>query len=354
MPYKLVAGTRFYERREVKDIIAYLRLVQNPYDSVSLLRIINVPARGIGQRSLDDLIQWSRSQDVPEYRGLQMLAGVTDKDTELPFNPRTVKTLTGFAVMLEELIEKSLELNLLDLFDAVVKGSGYRQYLAGLVDGEDRWENILELRGVAQEYRELPPREGLTAFLEGVALVSDIDGLEEQLDTVTLITLHQAKGLEFPVVFIVGMEDGILPHFRSIDDPEQLEEERRLCYVGITRAQRRVYLVRAFRRRFMGSSTVNQPSRFLKDIPSQLLSDGGNWEGEDRQMEAPETTWSHEGEPAYDAPELKPGDHVTHAQFGEGVVVSCQPVKHDAEVVVAFDGAGVKRLLLSFARLEKT
>ena len=353
MPYKLVAGTRFYERREVKDIIAYLRLVQNPYDSVSLLRIINVPARGIGQRSLDELIQWSRSQGVPEYRGLQLLAGATDGEAELPFTPRTVKTLAGFAVMLEELVKKSREVNLLELFDDVVKSSGYRHYLAGLVDGDDRWENILELRGVAQEYRDLPPREGLAAFLEGVALVSDIDDLEEKAETVTLITLHQAKGLEFPVVFIIGMEDGILPHFRSIDDPEQLEEERRLCYVGITRAKKRVYLVRAFRRRFMGSSTVNQPSRFLKDIPSGLLDEGGGWEGEDRQMEAPETTWSHENESDYDAPELRPGDHVTHAQFGEGVVVSCQPVRHDAEVVVAFDGVGVKRLLLSFAKLEK-
>ncbi len=353
MPYKLVAGTRFYERREVKDIIAYLRLVQNPYDSVSLLRIINVPARGIGQRSLDELIQWSRSQDVPEYRGLQLLAAQKEGDADLPFSPRTVKTLSGFAVMMEELIAGSREMDILSLFDAVVKSSGYRHYLSGLVDGDDRWENILELRGVAQEYRDLPSGEGLTAFLEGVALVSDVDDLEEKAETVTLITLHQAKGLEFPVVFIVGMEDGILPHFRSIDDPEQLEEERRLCYVGITRARSRVYLVRAFRRRFMGSSTVNQPSRFLKDIPSELLSEGGAWDGEDRQMEAPETTWSHEGEPAYDAPELRPGDHVSHAQFGEGVVVSCQHVKHDAEVVVAFDGAGVKRLLLSFARLEK-
>jgi len=353
MPYKLVAGTRFYERREVKDVIAYLRLVQNPFDSVSLLRIINVPARGIGQRSLDELIQWSRSQDVPEYRGLQLLASSRESDADLPFSPRTIKTLSGFAVMIEELIASSREMNILGLFDAVVKSSGYRHYLTGLVDGDDRWENILELRGVAQEYRDLPPGEGLTTFLEGVALVSDIDDLQEQGDTVTLITLHQAKGLEFPVVFIVGMEDGILPHFRSIDDPEQLEEERRLCYVGITRARQRVYLVRAFRRRFMGSSTVNQPSRFLKDIPSELLSQGGAWEGEDRQMEAPATTWNHDNEPSYDAPELRPGDHVKHVQFGEGVVVSCQPVKNDAEVVVAFDGAGVKRLLLSFARLEK-
>ncbi|GAG36559.1 unnamed protein product, partial [marine sediment metagenome] len=151
MPYKLVAGTRFYERREVKDIIAYLRLVQNPYDSVSLMRIINVPARGIGQRSLDELIQWSRSQDVPEYRGLQLLAAPQEDGADLPFSPRTVKTLMGFAVMIEGLIGQSRELNLLDLFDAVVKASGYRQYLAGLVDGEERWENILELRGVAQE-----------------------------------------------------------------------------------------------------------------------------------------------------------------------------------------------------------
>jgi DNA helicase-2/ATP-dependent DNA helicase PcrA len=353
MPYKLVAGTRFYERREVKDIIAYLRLIQNPYDTVSLLRIINVPHRGIGQRSLSELRQWARSQNVPEYRALQLLAGSKDKGYELPFSPRTVKTFIGFALIMEGLVARSRDLNLLDLFNLVVESSGYRQYLSGLVDGEERWENILELRTVAQEYRDFPKPEGLASFLEGVALVSDVDDLAEHINTVTLITLHQAKGLEFPVVFIVGMEDGILPHFKSIDDPEQLEEERRLCYVGITRAKRRVYLVRAFRRRLMGSSTVNQPSRFLKDIPPHLLSGGSVWEGEDRQMEAPVSSWNEAPEVGYDVPELKSGDHVRHAQFGEGVVVSCQPVKHDAEVVVAFDGAGVKRLLLSFARLEK-
>jgi DNA helicase-2/ATP-dependent DNA helicase PcrA len=353
MPYKLVAGTRFYERREVKDIIAYLRLIQNPYDTVSLLRIINVPHRGIGQRSLDELRQWARSQGVPEYRALQLLVSSRDKESDLPFSPRTVKTFIGFAVMMEGLVAKSRKLNLLDLFALVVDSSGYKQYLSGLVDGEERWENILELRTVAQEYRDFPAPEGLAAFLEGVALVSDVDDLDEHINTVTLITLHQAKGLEFPVVFIVGMEDGILPHFKSIDDPEQLEEERRLCYVGITRAKRRVYLVRAFRRRLMGSSTVNQPSRFLKDIPPHLLSGGSVWEGEDRQMMAPVSSWNKASEASYDIPELKSGDHVRHARFGEGVVVSCQPVKHDAEVVVAFDGAGVKRLLLSFARLEK-
>ena len=353
MPYKLVAGTRFYERREVKDIIAYLRLVQNPYDTVSLLRIINVPQRGIGQRSLDELTQWARSQGVPEYRALQLLAESKDSGADLPFSSRTVKVLAGFAAMVENFIEKSRELKLVELFDLVVESSGYRQYMVGLVDGEDRWENILELRGVAQEYRDMKPTEGLAAFLEGVALVSDVDDLKEKFDTVTLITLHQAKGLEFPVVFIVGMEDGILPHFKSIDDPAQLEEERRLCYVGITRAKKRVYLVRAFRRHLMGSSAVNRPSRFLQDIPSELITKSSVLEGED--------SWAHSTSEARDkseelkgrVAEFKPGDHVRHEQFGEGVVVGYQKVKNDAEVVVAFDGEGVKRFLLSFAKIEK-
>ena len=353
MPYKLVAGTRFYERREVKDIIAYLRLIQNPYDSVSLLRVINVPQRGIGQRSLDELTQWARSQGVPEYKSLQLLATSKDSSADLPFSSRTVKVLIGFAVMIESFIEKSRELNLVELFDLVVENSGYRQYLAGLVDGEDRWENVLELRGVVQDYRDLKPLEGLSDFLEGVALVSDVDDLEEKVETVTLITLHQAKGLEFPVVFIVGMEDGILPHFKSIDDPAQLEEERRLCYVGITRAKQRVYLVRAFRRHLMGSSAVNRPSRFLQDIPSELITTSSVWEGEDSWVnstaEARDKTEELKGEVA----EFKPGDHVRHEQFGEGVVVSYQTVKNDAEVVVAFDGVGVKRFLLSFAKIEK-
>jgi len=356
MPYKLVAGTRFYERREVKDIIAYLRLIQNPSDTVSLMRIINVPQRGIGQRSIDELVQWARSQGVPEYRALQMIAESKDTGAELPFSPRTVKVLAGFAVMIEDFIEKNRNLNLVDLYDRVVVDSGYKRYLEGLVDGQERWENVLELRTVTEEKRDYPPGEGLSAFLEGVALVSDIDGLQEKADTVTLITLHQAKGLEFLVVFIVGMEDGILPHFRSIDDPQQLEEERRLCYVGITRAGRRIYLVRAFRRRLMGSSTVNKPSRFLNDIPSHLIASSSVWEDEDIPVGTPASPPKQAAPamaPAAELPELKAGDHVRHEQFGEGIVVNCQRVKNDAEVVVAFDGEGVKRLLLSFAKLEK-
>ncbi len=352
MPYKLVAGTRFYERREVKDVIAYLRLIQNPYDTVSLRRVINVPQRGIGERSLDELTRWAESQGVNEYKALQLLAQSNESSEELPFSARTVKVLSGFAVMIENFIEKSRELDMVKLFDHVVEKSGYKQYITGLVDGEDRWENVMELRGVAQDYRDLPPSEGLTALLEGVALVSDVDDLPEKVDTVTLITLHQAKGLEFPVVFIIGMEEGILPHYRSIDDPAQLEEERRLCYVGITRAKKKVYLVRAFRRRLMGSSTVNKPSRFLLDIPPELIERGGVTAKEDEWMaaaEAKEKEIQLDGE----LPEFKAGDHVRHDQFGEGVVVNYRKTRNDAEVVVAFDGEGVKRFLMSFAKIEK-
>jgi DNA helicase-2/ATP-dependent DNA helicase PcrA len=356
VPYKLVAGTRFYERREVKDVIAYLRLIQNPYDSVSLLRIINIPQRGIGQRSLSELSQWARSRGMSEYRALQLLVKQKEDETaedRPPFPSRTLRAFANFVHLIEGFVARSRELNLVDLFDLVVESSGYRKYILAMADGEERRENILELRTVAQGYSDLKPPEGLSAFLEGVTLVSDVDGLDESIDAVTLITLHQAKGLEFPVVFIVGMEDGILPHIRSFDDPGQMEEERRLCYVGITRAKKKVYLVRAFRRSFMGGSNINRPSRFLQDIPPHLLSGGSLWQGEDSQLATAMYSWNRMATPREALPDLSPGDHVHHAQFGDGVVVSLRPVKDDAEVVVAFDGAGIKKLLLSFAKLEK-
>jgi DNA helicase-2/ATP-dependent DNA helicase PcrA len=354
-PYKLVAGTRFYERREVKDIIAYLRVIQNPQDSVSLLRIINVPGRGIGQQSQSQLSSWAKSLGVSQYEALQLIAEPKEDMEQPPFNSRTVKVLAGFLELMQGLIARSQELNLVDLFDLLIKRIGYEEYLLGEKDGEERWENILELRTVAQEYRHLKPTEGLTAFLEGVTLVSDVDSLDETVDAVTLVTLHQAKGLEFPVVFIVGVEDGILPHFKSLADPEQMEEERRLCYVGITRAKQRVYLVYAFRRSLMGSQMVSTPSRFLGDIPQRLIAKGDLWQREESQVKPSSYPWNKPPSPRVDTPEFKPGDHVHHAQFGDGVVVSCKAVRDDKEVLVAFtSGVGVKKLLLSFANLEKT
>jgi len=350
-PYKLVAATRFYERREIKDIIAYLRLIQNPYDSVSLLRITNVPGRGIGQQTLAKLSAWARSLGVSEYRALQLLA--EQKGKEDLFNPRITKLLTAFLNLIEEFMAASHRLNLVGLFDLVIRRTGYQECILGGMGGEERWDNVLELRTVTRQYDDLKPPDGLAAFLEGVTLVSDVDGLDEAVEAVTLITLHQAKGLEFPVVFIVGMEDGILPHFRSFDDPAQMEEERRLCYVGVTRAKQRVYLVRAFRRSLRGMHTVNKPSRFLEDIPQHLISGGGWWQGEDSQIATTMYSWDRASAPSLTTQELKAGDHVHHPIFGEGVVVSCQPVKDDSEVVVVFDGVGLKKLLLSFAKLEK-
>jgi len=366
VPYKLVAGTRFYERREVKDVIAYLRLVHNPQDTVSLMRIVNVPGRGIGQQTLARLSEWARSLGIAPSEALRLLAGSPESDNapEHPFSPRAARLLADFWTMVGDLMARSREMDLIALFDTVVESTGYRDYLASGEDGEERWENILELRGVAQEYRHLGPSEGLAALLEGVALVSDVDSLDETTDRVTLITLHQAKGLEFPVVFIVGMEERLLPHIRSFDDPAQMEEERRLCYVGITRAKRRLYLVYSFRRTLMGSSSVTRPSRFLEDIPRHLISTPGWWqEGTDRVTEAvyswnrpPSDAPDRPREPVVpgELPHLKAGDHVRHTQFGEGVVVSCKEVRDDSEVTVAFVDQGVKRLLLSYAGLTKT
>jgi DNA helicase-2/ATP-dependent DNA helicase PcrA len=330
------------------------------------MRVINVPGRGIGQQTMAQLSDRARSLGVSPSEALRLVAETIDKDDghEHPFSPRAARLLTDFRTMMEGLIAKSRELDLVELFDAVVESSGYQRYIMSGADGEERWDNILELRGVAQEYRHLKSTEGLIAFLEGVALVSDIDSLDETTDRVTLITLHQAKGLEFPVVFIVGMEERLLPHVRSFDDPAQMEEERRLCYVGITRAKQHLYLVRSFRRTLMGSSNVNKPSRFLEDIPGHLTSTPG-WqqEGTDRVAEAvyswdqptaaaaSGSTTEPDNSPA--PPQLKAGDHVSHTQFGEGVVVSCREVRDDSEAVVAFIDQGVKKLLLSLAGLKK-
>jgi DNA helicase-2/ATP-dependent DNA helicase PcrA len=360
-PYKLVAGTRFYERREIKDIIAYLKLIHNTRDTVSLSRVINVPQRGIGDRTVSQLTEWASSRNISQYQALKSLAVSQDS---VPFNARSARLLADFFNMIDELEKQSHEVKLDELFDMVISKTGYKNYIKSLPDDEDRWDNIQELRSVAKQYSDFEPEEALSAFLEGVTLVSDVDGLDDVVDAVTLITLHQAKGLEYPVVFIVGMEDGILPHIRSFDDPGQMEEERRLCYVGITRAKKKVYLVRAFRRNLMGNSTVNSPSRFLKDIPANLIKNNGNGFGqnqyEERTIRNETYSWertvpvkANVATPAVELPDLKAGDRVKHSQFGEGTVISCKPVNNDSELVVAFPSIGIKRLLLSFARLEK-
>jgi len=347
LPYRLVGGTRFYERREVKDVVAYLRLIHNPRDAVSLTRIINVPVRGIGQRTIAEFTTWANEKGLPYYDALKLIAR---GEETTPFAARSAKALGDFANMLDGLIEKSDKSSLAEILDLVLDKTGYKKYTQEGADGEERWENILELRTVAAGYRDLEPREALSAFLEEVALVSDVDELDEKAAATTLITLHQAKGLEFPVVFIVGVEEGVLPHFKSLPDPEQMEEERRLCYVGITRAKQKVYLVHAMRRSLMGSSAHNPPSRFLLDIPSSLLTTPAA-EAEDKAKRFKVRAAEH---PAVSVTALKAGEHVSHAMFGEGIVVNCLPSGADYEVTIAFKGdAGVKKFLLSLAPLQK-
>ncbi|MGQ9572134.1 MAG: ATP-dependent helicase [Dehalococcoidia bacterium] len=397
IPYRLVGGTRFYERREVKDLMAYLRLVHNPFDAVCLLRVINVPSRGIGQRTVQELNRWSRDLAIPPYAALQMLAEQeppiqpahaepveaaepppeaspppADVEATHPFQKRIAAALLRFLELLNGLIKEAPAQTLSQLLDVIIAKTDYRRYLLdGFADGEERWENVQELRAVASQYDQLAPAEALARFLEDAALITDIDEYDEKADAVTLITLHAAKGLEFPVVFIVGLEEGLLPHMRSYDDPNQMEEERRLCYVGMTRAQQQLYLVRAFRRSLSGH---NPPSRFLADIPPDLVTTRDRIPTDQparerffaaatsAHRELPPEAGPHsadvEGTQPGEgrvAPAFQPGDRVRHARFGEGIVVSCQQEKGgDQLVTVAFKGeAGIKRLLASFAALER-
>ena len=355
LSYKLVGGTRFYQRQEVKDIIAYLRVIHNPQDNVSLLRIINVPGRGIGQKTVSTLQDWARARDVSLFQALRQISqGAVAGEAKQPLPSRTSQVLAGFDALMADLTARSHELSLSGLVDEILERTGYRAYIQNKEDGEERWENIMELRNVASEYNELDTDEALTAFLEKVSLVSDIDELDETVDAVTLITLHQAKGLEFSAVFIVGLEEGILPHRKSFDDPEQMEEERRLCYVGITRAKKHLYLLRSYRRSLFGGSTANPPSRFLPDISPDLISHRSLWN--ESPTPVPNPDFSNNLEPlrlSVGTLTLRVGDHVRHGKFGPGIVMSCLPTRDDQEVTVVFEQAGVKRLLASLAPLER-
>ena len=400
IPYQVVGGQKFYQRQEVKDITAYLRLIANPDDDVSLSRVINLPARGIGQRTLDHLTRAARDANISQFAALQALAsgGLAQGDAATaagvlssPFTARALASLTSFHDLIQGIAHERESLDLQELIDAVLERSGYARWLADQPDGGDeRLENIQEFRASARDFTHLDRSEALTAFLERLSLVADVDSFDQKTDAITLITLHQAKGLEFPVVFMVGMEEGLLPHSRSMDDPAQVEEERRLCYVGVTRAKERLYLMRAFRRGFRGGSEPGLPSRFLLDIPTDLLQPPAQPKPATRRKSAATAGWSDAAsdtptrrqqplsqrssptranpqptapvrrrKPAADAAtkptaHLTAGDKVRHATFGDGIVTECKPSGGDFQVTVAFkDGAGIKRLLLGFAPLEK-
>ena len=391
IPYQLVGGTRFYERREVKDVLAYVRLARNPADRLALERIVNVPARGIGDKTVEELRAWAAS------RGVALWEAVEAADSNPNLAPRARTQLAAFRELMRGLMELARSEPPSVLFDAVAERSGLRASIDdGTLEGEERWANVTELRNHAAEFDEIAPPEGLARFLEEVALVADVDTMEDRPDRVTLITLHAAKGLEFPVVFMVGLEEGLLPHKRALEDNRELEEERRLAYVGMTRAKDRLYLVHAHHRSTWGVGAPAEASRFLSELPPKLLAPAraegtaraGLWGGvrESREQSAYLNgwgSWQSGGRPKdpirpRQLPDLmaparpgngdraraekpsapvtaawKAGDRVRHARFGDGVVVSSQVVKGDEEVTVAFVGEGVKRLIAAYAGLEK-
>ena len=373
--YRLVGGIRFYKRREVKDLMAYLHLVYNPNDDVNLGRVINVPPRGIGAKSMQQMGDWARSKNLGLFAAMQEVAAarLAGEDCPITITKKAATSFADFAVTLEKLIELSKREKVVDLVDRVVEDTGFRNFIQNSDDSpQERWENIMELRAPAQEFNAEAPPDGLATLLERLSLVADTDNYEDADDSITLITLHQAKGLEFPVVFMVGMEEGLLPHSRSLDDEDQLEEERRLCYVGMTRAEKLLYLTRAFRRSIFGATRAGEGSRFLRDIPAELITSGsgptnGSAGGTSRSFGKPGeskgpswNTWQaptpviNRGKPESARPTLSVGDSVRHNAFGEGVVTRVDVTASDTEVTIEFEGGvGQKRLLLSFAPLEK-
>jgi len=357
LPYRLVGAQRFYGRREVKDLIAYLRLVHNPFDAISLNRAINTPPRGIGEKTLVDLnLKAQASGALPAEVLLSLGEQGRDSPYWEPFSARGAAVLADFGALLVNWRAFIREKHLPELFDRIIQDIGYRAYIDDGSDvGQGRWENVLELRRLAYEYEE----RGLTEFLENIALVSDQDTIPETLEAPTLLTLHAAKGLEFGCVYIIGLDEGLLPHSRSFDEPEEMAEERRLFYVGITRAKNQLVLVRAGQRSNFGRFEYTVPSRFLEDIPDHLVRHEGVRLGVRSVNPLSQPRWQPlssggAGQAAARPPaaRYKPGMRVIHPVFGDGLVIETRVLGNDETVSVMFESAGLKRLAASLANLD--
>ena len=353
LPYKLVGAQRFYGRREVKDVIAYLRLVHNPSDELSLMRVINTPGRGIGNKTalaLRTAAQQARLSPGELLIDLGQGQGSAHAES---FPARSQAVLASFGAQLRRWRAYSASLPPLSLLDRIVEEVDYQSYLDdGTDEGRDRWENVLELRRLAAEYQD----QGLVAFLEQVALVSDQDTLESSASVPTLLTLHAAKGLEFPTVFIVGLNDGTLPHSRSFDDPDGMHEERRLFYVGITRAKDRLYLVHSQYRNLYGYPELAEPSRYLDDIPPHLVDSqqpsrsGRSFAAYNRRSDRWDT--SPAGSARLVQARYQPGMRVFHPVWEEGMVLSSRLQDDDEIVDIFFENVGMKRVAASLANLK--
>lgn len=354
LPYKVVGGVRFYERKEVKDLLAYLRVLANPADVVSLRRILNVPKRGIGDRAEAMIEAFAARERVTFWEGLRRADEAPGMAT------RSLNAVRDFVAMLEELIAKAEGVPPSALAEEVLVATGYRAELEASEDPQDesRLENLNELISVASEFEEANPEGTLVEFLEQVSLVADADQIPDAdggQGVVTLMTLHTAKGLEFPVVFLTAMEDGVFPHVRSLGEPKELEEERRLAYVGITRAQKRLYLTRAAVRSSWGAPSFNPASRFVSEVPGQLMDwrtppEKTAWNAATRREPAAPATPKKGGRAV---PSLTPGDRVSHDAFGLGTVVSVDGQAEKTKVKIDFGSGGEKTLLLAYAPLEK-
>jgi DNA helicase II / ATP-dependent DNA helicase PcrA len=355
LPYKLVGAQRFYGRREIKDVVAYLRLVHNPNDEISLARIINVPTRGIGDKTWQSLRTQSQMSGISPADVLLNL-GDEASDQKEAFSGRAAATLASFGRLLSEWRALAPGMPPLKLMDRVLEDVDYYGYINdGTDEGQERWENVLELRRLATEFSEQP----LVSFLERVALVSDQDTIEASASVPTLLTLHAAKGLEFPVVFIAGLDEGTLPHSRSFEEPEEMMEECRLLYVGMTRAKDLLYLVYPLHRNTFGFSEPTIPSRFLEDIPSDILEDrtvgrtGYSSARSGSNSRAPDR-WPSRGAAHARILEQRyhPGARVLHPVWGEGLVLNSKIQDDDEVVDIFFEDIGLKRVAASLAKLE--
>jgi DNA helicase-2/ATP-dependent DNA helicase PcrA len=367
IPYKVIGGTRFYDRREVKDALAYVKAAINPIDEVSVKRVLNAPKRGVGDGSVGKVDAYATS------RGLSFMDGLR-RAADAGVSGRALKGIETFLELLDS-VAHMVDGGPAPLLQALLDGSGYLAELEGerTIESEGRLENLAELVGSAQEF------DAIDVFLEQVGLVSDIDALDDDSSQVILMTLHSAKGLEFPSVFLIGLEDGVFPHLRSLGEPDELEEERRLAYVGITRAQERLYLSHAWSRTLYGGTQYNPPSRFLDEIPAALIQ---TIEG-NRRASRSNRGWSASSasggygssgsgvsanrdrmveqalRPTGPVPSgaeqlgLRVGDDVRHNKWGEGVILDIRGSGDKAEATVRFPDVGEKQLLLSWAPLEK-
>ena len=359
IPYRVIGGHRFYERKEIKDMLAYLCVIANPADEIRLKRIINEPKRGIGDKTIEN------ASEIAAELGRSMFEVIREADSYQAL-ARSASKLKAFADMIMEFIDAADEMKLNELLELILQKTGYISALRMSDDkAEERIENINELESNLMKYQEEHgDAADLGEFLEEVALIADIDNFDSDSDAVVLMTMHSAKGLEFPAVFMPGMEEGIFPGMQSILNPGEIEEERRLAYVGITRAKQKLYLINADRRMVFGNSHANRVSRFIEEIPDELL--------DNQSPEAPRRTTitskpSERKRPADNelvglrqkkvqassSASFRPGERVRHKIFKDGTVVKVTPMGNDALLEVDFDSKGLKKIMANYAGLQK-